>query len=44
MGRERKLLGRVTFWNVAGLRNKNRDFWEELGELGRSGVVRDMGG
>lgn len=23
---------RIVFWNVAGLNNKDRDFWRELGE------------
>jgi len=34
---------RVAFWNVAGLRNKDR-FLEGVGKLGRNCVVRDMGG
>lgn len=33
----------MTFWNVAGLRNKDRDFWKELKKWDVI-VLSEMGG
>lgn len=30
--KERKEIYKVTFWNVAGLKNKDEDFWKDLKE------------
>lgn len=49
-GRERTEKGmvekgwRIGFWNVAGLENKNKDFWVGLGKWEDSGVSGDVGG
>jgi hypothetical protein len=40
VGVEREEGWRVMFWNVAGIWNKDEEFWK--GELGRISIIRDM--
>lgn len=35
---------RVGFWNVAGLRNKDKDFWKSLEKFEGNSNDRNMGG
>lgn len=42
MGRERVEEWMVAFWKVAGLGNKNREFWERLREW--FGDIEDIDG
>jgi len=34
----------IAFWNVAGIRGKDRDFWEKFKRMGCSNLLRNMGG